>query len=109
MTAHPLLAGWKSQLAELRVLIKQDHSDRAWLHCVRARVLEYLISRYGHGPSAQSDESTGETIPELRSPVKIAKESSGRPVKSPDVIRRLLADIHANAKWIDPDEDPRVN
>jgi hypothetical protein len=90
---HPLLLEWQQRLAALSRLIEAQ-SENDWRYEARARVLRYLISRYGHQPVAEnpvvlSSSRSYETV----APVGV-RDRGGVPTERVEVIRNLLEDIH---------------
>ena len=90
---HPLLLEWQQRLAALGRLIDAQ-SENDWRYEARARVLRYLISRYGHQPVAENPVVlSGRRAYETVAPVGV-RDRGGEPPKSRAVIRNLLEDIH---------------
>lgn len=106
---HPMLATWQTQFADLQVLMREDRTERSWLHGVRARVLEYLISRYRVVESeGAAEEILYRNIPTLHPDDVVTKIDAGSPPKTPQLIRQLLFNIRVNANWAEQEQDLQV-
>jgi hypothetical protein len=82
---------WGQQLQMLRSALLHDPTNPlAWRWRVRAKVLTYMVSRYGEAGNLQL--ATSEPVIGRASEVKILPYAA-RPLPSPETIRKMLDEI----------------
>jgi len=94
---------WRARLASLNGVLARSGVLFSWFWKARAKVLAYLVSRYGREIHEERPLSPAEKealelpgrqrTPALLSPI-LRSFRPGKPPKSPSVIRALLEDIH---------------
>lgn len=96
---HPLLHEWQQRLNQVNEKLASP-TRSTWLWEIRAKILKYFLSRYGH--SNFSERQVNQILPRdairtpARRPAFIAPTSSHRPrqeLKRRETIRKLLEDI----------------
>lgn len=110
-TFHRLLPEWQAELAKLGAL-SSSGSHKAWYFQMRARVLRYLISRYGITAATGTVDSPAATdLPSITPALPRKPVKDVRPIRTQREIRSRLDCIRrhcAYAKPILPDVRPNT-